>query len=210
MKTLNFGDALVENRYTWHNEFFYSTPSSTNLWFSDNSNYRPFILRGGLSDTRNLQFSTHGSQLRSRKLTGPKIEEILDLPRLPLFFRVDGYPYLMGKGWLSEHVTSTGFIKLLFVGCTKGSGEVTTMEDITLLFSKELFTNELYKPFQAIAKRLLASHPGDIMVTRNLNEFVGEKINIPIISNLKVLKQVKEKIVMEVLKDEFPVTLMNG
>lgn len=211
MKTLNFGDALTESTFSWGNEFIYGEPQYSNLWFSDNSINRPFILRGVLGDVRNLQFGSYGNQFRRRKLTGPKIEEILDKARLPIMTIIESQYYLMGKGWLSLYPTaSSNYIKLLFVACTKGSGEVTSMEDVTFFLNKELFTNDLYKPFQSTFKKLVASHPGNVMMVRDVNQFIGEKINIPALSNLRELKQVKEKIIMEVLKDEFPVTLENG
>jgi len=204
MTTLDFKDKLTENTFSYGNDFVYdeNTKKSFSLYFSRDSINYPYILKGGQSNEEELEVSIYSYQLRSRVLNTKKIKEIMDSSRLPLLFNIKRRNYLLGKGFLAEYIHGEEINKILFVACVDGSKSVSSMEQVKFFVSKDIYTDE-HKALQPAIKDFIGAHPGDVIICKNVLDYVGEKIVFPRGVLISELITYKDAIVRATVEREF-------
>lgn len=201
MTTLNFADGLVENTFSFGNIFTYDEKSPYGLCFAKDSKNYPFILKGGKSDDFILEYMSYPNQLRGRLLNTKKIKEVMDVAKIPLYFRIKHRSYLIGKGFLSTYDDS-GNHKLLFIACVDGTKNITSIDQVKFYVSKDIYL-EFYKAVQPAIKDIIAGHTGDIIMCKNILDYIGEKIELPKGVSLPKLNEYKEAVVRTCLTQGF-------
>lgn len=205
MTTLDFKDELTENPFSYGNVFMYTGErKSFNLYFSSNSDNYPFILKSGLLENNELQY-TIGGQLRNRILNTKKIKEVIDSARIPLYFRIKDNSYLMGKGFLARYNMYSETYQLLFVACIDDSRATTSIEQVKFFVSRELHT-DLHKALQPAIKDFVNGHPGDVVLCNNILDYIGDRFSMPrggtIDSHIKYQRAVVRATLAQVLDYE--------
>lgn len=194
MTNLQFKDALTENTFSYSNSFMYQTSDyeSFGMFFAKDSDNYPYILKGGVSDEENLEYCAWSYQLQGRMLTSKKVKEVMNSARMPLYFKIRGNEYLIGKGFLSTY--SLAGHKLLFIACINGKKAVSGMDQVRFYVSKDVYQPD-YKMMQPIIKEITAAHPGDVMLVKDIREHIGEKIRLPKGGSLSSLREYKDAVV---------------
>jgi len=192
MITLEFKDKLVNNRFASNNDYLYAKTRPLNIYYKDNEEEIPYIMiarrpstlsgvEGGLYHIGGeIYASFYTRQLRGRVLFTNKIKEVLDGARMPLLFKIGNLQYLIGKGFLAEYV-NINHINMLFLAVAKR--DVKYMDDVKYYVSRDIYLS-VYKRIQPVIKDFMALHKGDIVITSNINKFVGSKIPIPPLKTL--------------------------
>lgn len=196
MKTLEFADRLVEGAFVSNNNYVYNELQTTEYKFFPDSNYRPYILRAtGLEglDGISIKYAAYPYQFGSRVLNTKQIKEVMDSARVPITISTKSGRLLAGKGFLARSTT-----QLLFVACTKGSALVTQMSDITFVINRVLWEDE-NKSIATSIKDFIKDHPGDIIMTYNMEKYIGSIIRLPGNTDSEYTKN-KEKLLKEVIK----------
>lgn len=208
MTHLGFEDELIQNRFTNTNSYIYASVVETNLRFYEDTQNFPFIMRSPWQTDRTvLKYSPYTNQLRGRLLNTAKIEEVMDTSPMPLMFQIRGKWYMIGKGFLAHVTNMSNFIesvKLLFVACINGSQRSLRLEiaDVRFFISREIY-NEEYKAILPAVKNIMLAHTGDVILTSNLNDRVGDKISFPPGGSLGARQAYKRAVMIECLKDYF-------
>lgn len=206
MTTLEFRDELVENTFTYTNSYIYAPKRSTGHCFAQGEDNYPFVMKGGTSDTFELEFSAYAYQLRNRLLNTKKIKEVMNSSRVPLIFIIKNVAYLIGKGFLSTYdPRNPENNKLLFLACVDGRKVIREISQVKFYVSKEVY-NEQYKPMHPAIKDIISQHPGDVMMVKNILDYVGLKLVQPRGGSISELERYKEAVVRSSLEELFPRT----
>jgi len=203
MTTLEFGDSLVENTFSFANSFSYGEKEPYGLYFSKESQNYPFILKGELSDEFELEYCTYSNQLRGRLLNTKKIKEIMNLAKLPLYFTIKQRTYLIGKGFLSTF-DPAGNHQLLFIACVDGMRTISSIEQVKFYVAKHVF-DDRHKAVRTAVEDIIKGHTGDVIQCNNILDYVGERIILPRGGSLSELNKYKQAIVRTCLMRDFSV-----
>lgn len=195
MTTLEFKDRLTEHPFSYSNDFYYFDESyrSSGLYFDRTSANYPYILKGGKSDTTELQYCFYTPQLRGRILTIKRIKEVMDSARIPLLFSIKAKWYLLGKGFMAHH-SPDGENKILFIACVDGMKTISSIDQVKFYVSKDIY-KDCYKSIQPAIKDLIANHTGDVIICNNILDYIGEKISLPLGVSLSSMNRYKEAVV---------------
>lgn len=205
MTHLNFADCLTTDPFTNNNHYHYSGIRNALPLVTKDSENVPFILKSqGVGSARGIFkmiYCDYSTQLRSRLLNTKKIKDIMDSSKYPLLFRFKDKWYYIGKGFLAVHTGSGNDPKILFVACYNGKKpNVTSIEEIKFFVCRDIF-NEEHKPLQPAVKDFINNHVGDVVVTNDVTNYVGEWIRMPSGLTLAEDKAYKASVVIECLTD---------
>lgn len=206
MTNLDFAERLVINRFPSSNQYSYSHTQKTSLrFYKDCPNY-PFIMCSGWQDDPTLlTYSNFRSQLRGKLLNTPKIKEVMDTAHMPLLFSIKDKWYMIGKGFMSHIPNSNEFAesnKLLFVACIDKSKRTKRIEEVTFFVSRDIYKEE-YKSVSAAIKDIMLAHPGDVILTSNIEDRIGDKITFPTKGSISDRQNYKKAVLTECINDYF-------
>lgn len=205
MTDLNFYDSLVSNRFSSHNTYRYANITDTNLRFFKGSPNYPYIMYSGWHDDDTiLSFSNFLPQLRNRLLNISKIKEIMNTAHMPLIISIRNKLYLIGKGFMAHAVNKDEIVdslKLLFVA-TATSIRIRDIAEVKFFVSRDIYKED-YKSVAPAIKDLIASHPGDVILTNNIEQRIGDKIPFPTGGTLEKRQKYKRAVMVECIDDYF-------
>lgn len=206
MTHLDFADRLVHNTFSNNNTYTYVNVRNTDIRFFNDCRIFPFIMKSGYNaDQTTLMYSNHSYQLRNRLLNTAKIKEVMDSSHLPLMFSIKGKWYMIGKGFLA-HITNTNnygeSLNLLFVACIDSSKITRTISEVKFYVSRDIYKDD-YKAILPAVKDIMVPHTGDVILSSNLNNIIGDKIPFPTGGTLEERKDYKREIVIECIREYF-------
>lgn len=201
MKTLDFSDGLVENVFTFGNTYAYGEKRSYGLYFSKDSQNYPFVLKGGVSNDFELEYSWNTHQLRGRLLSTKKLKEVMNTAKIPLYFVIKNVAYLIGKGFLSTYDVC-GNHQPLFIACVDGTKTISSIEQVKFYVSKMVYEDR-YKAVQPAIKDLVVEHSGDVVMCKNILDYMGERLSFPRRCSLSELNNYKQAVVRTCLMQGF-------
>lgn len=184
MMTLDFKNSLINNRFTYNNDYIYSDLDGLNIYYKESEEEIPFIMtakndvRGSnpvLFHNGEMQHSTYSRQLGGRTLTTNRIKEILDGSKIPLLFKIGNHRYLIGKGFLAWYQPD-GTHEVLFIAVSKR--DVSYMGDVKFYVSRTIY-NIRHKKLHPVIKDFMTIHTGDTILTNNIKKYIGSKIEMP-------------------------------
>lgn len=206
MTDLLFYDSLRMNTFQTSNGYYYADMKETNLRFYKNCPNFPYIM---LSQWQNnptsLVYSSITNQLRGRLLNTAKLKEVLNSSQMPLLFSIKSRWYLIGKGFLAYvagNIINAGEnMKLLFIACIDNSvpGKIIEISDVRFYFSREIY-EDIHKSLLPALKDIMLNHTGDVILTSNLSDRVGDKIVFPRGGTLTDRANYKREVMMECMK----------
>lgn len=203
--TLDFRDELVNNRWSWGNNFVYGNAVSSGIMYPKDYPEAPFILKSGFSwhpaesGVVEMKFAD-AQQLNGRALTTARIKEVLDGPRMPLRFSVGALLYLIGKGFLAKY-NDAGNIEVLFLAIAP-KDRVLSMSEVKFYVSRSLYLPE-HKKFHNAMKDILSLHTGETILTNNIGKYVGCAINIPNFTSISQKKKFVSDLVIKCLEESY-------
>lgn len=207
MTTLDFKESLIENPFSYANNYIYFSEHmrGCGLYFDPKSPNYPYIFRSNMMVSTELRYSIYNYQLRGRLLNTKKIKEVLNGPKVPLWFSIKGKAYLIGKGFLAESDMRQGAGRLLFVACVDGTKHISSMSQVKFFISKEVYT-EQNKVIQTAIKDLVGAHDGDIIMCNDILDYIGEKLALPKGGSLAEMNQYKDAVVEAALREAYGIT----
>jgi len=201
MTTLDFSEGLVENTFSFGNNFLYGEKRPYGLYFCKESQNYPFILKGGLSDESELEYTWYTYQLRGRLLNTKKLKEVMNSAKIPLYFVIKQIPYLIGKGFLSTF-DEAGNHQPLFMACVDGMKTISSIKQVKFYVSKVVYEDR-HKAVQTAVKDIVAAHTGDVIMCNNILDYLGERLTFPRGGSLSELNKYKQAVIRTCLMQHF-------
>lgn len=197
MTTLDFRRQLIAHPFSHNNSYVIDRLMGSGLYFHRSKGEYPYIMNAPGHASMELMYSEFNSQLRGRLLNTARIKEVLDSAEVPINISIKGISYLMGKGFLAHWSGTRDSINVLYIACCSNKPSLT-MEDIKFYVSKDVY-KEIYKPLHPVFKDLVGTHPGDIIMCRDIRDYVGEKIKIPKGLSISALNNYKSVVVKQAI-----------
>lgn len=205
MISLEFRDNLVNNRFSYYNEYYYNDMESLNIYYTSEDPEIPFILTGNGTSITNknlhkiedglfeMYYSDYHRQLNGRVLSSAKMKEVIDGARCPIKFRIGSHYYLLGKGFIA-HLVDDGNINVLFMATIANGTKPTSLLDVKYYISRDIYL-ETHKKLHPVLKDFLSIHRGDVFITGDIDRFVGHKIPIPLFKSLSERKRYNDQLI---------------
>lgn len=198
MKSISFRDGLIVNRYSNSNTYVFEDLVSIPTLFDKTCNEIPYLLYDKDISTGFIRIQYSATpQFRGRTITLSKMKEIVDSAKHPIMVRNCNNQYLMGKGFIAIQEASK--VKYLFVACIELGKKITSMSQIKLYISKEVYKIK-YKSIFGMIKEFMVAHSGDVIITNDIDKYIGTKIDFPIFKTLKERKNYMDKLIEESLE----------
>lgn len=196
MLTLEYKAGLTENPFSTGNNFLYGSMYRTGIFYTEKEEEWPYILTGagGAAHPNGEILYSNDVQFNSRHLTPAKVKEILDAAKAPIKVTsaTAGITYLIGKGFLGYFQQEE--IKMLLLAVCNRNEKITSMSQIKLIASKEINQAE-HKRVSGIVKDIYNSHPGDVLITGNIDKYIGHRLIFPIHKTISEKKQFEERVI---------------
>lgn len=208
MITLEFRNELVNNRYSYNNNYVYANAESLGIIYPKSAKEIPFILKADIEarsfhktdDIYEMYYSTYDRQLNGRTLTTNRIKEVLDSARCPILFKIGTGNYLIGKGFLAKYVSKSDY-DVLFMATIPTAGTITSINEVKYYISRNIYL-DINKKLQPVVKDFMALHKGEILITSDMSKYVGFNIEFPYFANISSKKAYTEE-VLDYCLDEF-------
>lgn len=207
MTNFDFADELTVDPFTnSYNSYMYVDHRQSSLRFCADSENIPYIIKGfnpqGVAkDPKNtIYLCDSKTQFKGRLLNTKKIKDVMNSSRGAILVSFKDTWYYMGKGYLSLAIGNKE-PKMLFVACYNGKkSRLTSLEDIKFFVCRDIF-NEEHKVIQPAIKDFINNHVGDVVITNDIGNYVGESIKIPAGSSIAAVKEYTTAVVMECISD---------
>jgi len=187
----------VNNRFSRYNDYVYSDLISTNIHYKNSEEEVPFIMRATIGagivkfHDGEIKYSSNERQLRNRVLTTNRVKEILDSAKVPLIVRIGALRYLIGKGFIAM-LRNDGTIDVLFIAVARKNA--VYIEDVKYYVSRSIYL-PAHKKIQLVIKDLISLHRGDVLITNNIEKYVGSKIKLPVGKTIREEIQIKASLI---------------
>lgn len=205
MTNFEFADCLSIDPFSDNNEYNYGVTWLGNTKFCKDSENLPYIFKGQIvqSSPFNMTYCQSTNQLKGRLLTVKKIKEVMNTSRYPLLFRIKDVWYYIGKGYISRVTNLNSEPTILFVATIKGGTNPRDLSEVKFFVNRAVFTVEAFKPVVPVVKDFMNNHTGDVILTNNINKYIGESIQVPQNLSLSQLENYTKGVVSECIADIF-------
>lgn len=205
MTNLKFRDSLVEDTFIADNDYIYASLTPGKIRFCTDSENYPVILQGSSTATNKItiSYAYYHNQFNSRVLTAKKIKEVMDSSRYPIMIKLREKTYFIGKGYMGykNNLFDRSEPEPLFVACINGKNKYTNdLKQVKFFVNRKVF-NEDYKPMHPVVKDFINYHVGDVIITDEMEKYIGETIKLPVGGDLATQKKYRDAVVMECLDD---------
>lgn len=203
MTNFEFADSLREDLFVDKNEYHYGNTWVGETKFCSNSENYPFIFKGQplRGNPFSMIYCQSLSQLGGRLLTVKKIKEVMNSSRYPIIFKIKGIHYYIGKGYLSILHSLSAEPRILFIACINGNTNPTDLSQVKFFVDRSVFKNETYKPILPAIKDFMNNHIGDVILTNDISQYVGESIKIPTGLSILEMERYTKDVIVECLVD---------
>lgn len=199
--TLTFANGLTVSRWSWHNEYCYYEISNSGIYFIPDKE-KLYILTQEHSHpikdgVQELYWDIATPQFNQRIPTTIKIKDILNSARTPMKITIDR-DYIIGKGFMAAY--NDGDIDILFAATCVG--KVTSPNELKLYKSRNVDL-PIHKKIKGAIDKTIAEHGGDVIVTNNLNKYIGATISLPPTKTISEAATRDKQLVSECLDELF-------
>ena len=176
-------------------EFLYTLPVETSILFPEKGP-RPFFTSSDKARKDVLIYSNN-VQFGNKSLPQTKIKQVLNGARIPIKVKVAGVQYLMAKGFCAK-ITNDGKITPLFIAMY--NEDVREIGDIKFYICRSIFRLSTYRQLKTIMLQFITSHPGNVIITTDIQRHFGARISLPGGKTLAEMKKNTELFVEELLE----------
>jgi len=196
MTTLEFRDQLVTNTFASNNNYQYSPKEQLTFHVNRSSQEEPFIMRATVNGQRvhsesHISYCTE-AQFQHRAVSGSKLQEILDGARVPILIMQGDKQYLVGKGFLA-YISPRKKVKILFVATAVKNARISNITQVKLCISREIYSEE-HKRVAQIVKGMMNTHQGDILIAKDIMEYLGTPMVTSKLASLKEKRAAMDEI----------------
>lgn len=199
MTNMSIRSQLEVNTFTHGNKYHLQGGKILDFVFTKHTPILPVILGRSFVAARrySIEYSTYSYQFKGRIISTAKLVEIMDSCPHPILVKMigDNY-YLVGKGFLARSDSEGNFIELLYVAFVPydNTNQSYILDKVKIYICRSIYKEENNRILPAM-KQVMDNFKGEMMLTNDIEQYMGSKIKIPSLRTLDAVNHYKRQLI---------------